>query len=415
MSGEGPNVERIKATCCVVGGGPAGMMLGYLLARAGVDVVVLEKHVDFFRDFRGDTIHPSTLEVLHELGILDDFLKLPYQETPTIGGRIEDFEFIAADFSHLPVKCKFIALIPQWDFLDFLARQAKRYPTFQLKMGHEATGLIREGEHVVGVRAASKEGPVEIQADLVVACDGRSSKMREESKLEVTDLGAPFDVLWMRLSRHPDDRSQSLGNFTPGKILVMINRKDYWQCAYLIAKGSFDRIKQEGLAAFQEKVASIAPYLRERMEELDSWDKIKLLTVQVNRMIRWHLPGLLCIGDAAHAMSPMGGVGINLAIQDAVAAANVLAGPLREQRVTEDLLQRVQKRRELPTRWTQGLQVFMQERVLPKVLDRTTAFSVPLVPRLLKRWPFLRRIPGQIVGMGFRPEHVHTLEATRPS
>ena len=402
--------KKLRTTCCIAGGGPAGMMLGYLLARAGVDVVVLEKHADFFRDFRGDTIHPSTLELLYELGLLEEFLHLPIQEAPTLSGCIEGFEFTAADFTRLPTVCKFIAFIPQWDFLDFIARQAKRYPTFRLLLEHEVTELIWQAGRVAGVKAASPQGPVEIEAELVVGADGRGSNVREQSKLEMIDRGAPFDVLWLRLPRREGDPRQSLGHFKAGKALVMINRRDYWQCGYLIAKGMFEEIRKLGLAAFQEEIVGIVPALRGRVKELDTWGKIRLLTVQVNRLRRWHLPGLLCLGDAAHAMSPMGGVGINLAIQDAVAAANLLAAPLRKKNVTEQLLHAVQQRRELPTRLTQALQVFLQNRFLLRVLHGRGRMEVPLVPKLLARFPILRRIPGRIIGMGFRPEHVRTPE-----
>ncbi|MCE0499724.1 MAG: FAD-dependent oxidoreductase [Methylacidiphilales bacterium] len=402
--------EKFRTTCCIAGGGPAGMMLGYLLARAGVDVVVLEKHADFFRDFRGDTIHPSTLELLHELGLLDEFLQLPVQEVSTVGGCIEGFEFTMADCSHLPTVCKYVAFIPQWDFLDFIARHAKRYPTFRLLMEHEVTELTWKAGRVSGVKAATSQGPVEVEAELVVGADGRASNVREQSKLEVIDRGAPFDVLWLRLLRREGDPHQSLGHFKAGKALIMINRRDYWQCGYLIVKGMFEEIRKRGLAAFQENLVDIVPVLRGRVKELDNWDKIKLLTVQVNRLRRWHLPGLLCIGDAAHARSPMGGVGINLAIQDAVAAANLLAAPLRKKNVTEQLLHAVQQRRELPTRLTQALQVFLQNRFLLRMLHRRGKMKVPLLPKLLSRFPVLRRIPARIIGIGFRPEHVRTPE-----
>jgi 2-polyprenyl-6-methoxyphenol hydroxylase-like FAD-dependent oxidoreductase len=386
------------------------MVLGLLLARAGVDVVVLEKHADFFRDFRGDTIHPSTMEVLHELGCLDEFLKLPYQKAEHIHGNIGDFRFTAADFTHLPVHCKFIAFIPQWDFLAFIAEQGKKYPTFHLMLEHEVTDLLRGKNRITGVRVKSKQGEMDVLADLVVGADGRGSCVRDHSGLEVVDYGAPFDILWMRVSRNPDDPDQSLGNFQAGRALITINRKDYWQCGFAIPKGTFEEIQKKGITAFQEEIAQTGPFLRPRVHELDSWDKIKLLTVQVNRLKKWHLPGLLCIGDAAHAMSPMGGVGINLAIQDAVATANILAAPLREKRINEELLTRVQERRTWPTEMTQRLQIFMQNTFLQHVLDKGRKMSVPLFPRLLVAFPFLRRIPARIIGMGFRPEHVHTPE-----
>jgi 2-polyprenyl-6-methoxyphenol hydroxylase-like FAD-dependent oxidoreductase len=403
-----PSSTPLHTACCIVGGGPAGMMAGFLLARAGVEVIVLEKHADFFRDFRGDTIHPSTMEVIHELGLLDAFLQVPHQQLPQIGGQMGDYSFTPADFSHLPTTCKFIALMPQWDFLDFIASNAKRYPTFTLKMEHEVTELIWEADRVIGVRAKTPQGTVEVHADLVIGADGRASQVRTASHLDVMDIGAPFDVLWMRLSRHEDDPERSLGNFSPGKAIVTINRQDYWQCGYLIRKGDFEAIKQRGLPAFQSDVGEAAPFLRERATELDSWDKIKLLTVQINRLTKWHLPGLLCIGDSAHAMSPMGGVGINLAIQDAVATANILAEPLRQKCVTETLLQHVQERRELPTRLTQNLQVFLQNRFLLPLLNRPDKLTIGWPVHALNHFPILRRIPGRIIGMGFRPEHVRT-------
>jgi 2-polyprenyl-6-methoxyphenol hydroxylase-like FAD-dependent oxidoreductase len=406
-----PSLEKLHTTCCIAGGGPAGMMLGLLLARAGVDVMVLEKHADFFRDFRGDTIHPSTLELLYELGYIDDFLKLPIQRAEQIGGTISGFKFIAADFTHLPTHCKFMALAPQWDLLNFIADRARKYPTFHLKLEHEVTGLIRKGDRVIGVRAKTKTGDVQVTADLVIGADGRGSCVRDASGLAVTDFGAPFDVLWMRVSRDPNDPNQSLGNFRAGRGLITINRKDYWQCGYLIPKGSLEDLQQKGLAAFQDEVARTAPFLRERVKELDSWDKIKLLTVQINRLKRWHLPGLLCIGDAAHAMSPMGGVGVNLAIQDAVATANILTPRLLDGTVSEELLTRVQERRTWPVEMTQRLQVFMQNKFLLPVLDRQGELTPPWPVKLLARFPILRRIPARVIGMGLRPEHVQTPEA----
>jgi 2-polyprenyl-6-methoxyphenol hydroxylase-like FAD-dependent oxidoreductase len=402
--------QKLRTTCCIAGGGPAGMMLGFLLARAGVEVIVVEKHADFFRDFRGDTIHPSTLELLYELGLLDDFLKLPCQKAAKITGNIGDFTFTAADFSHLPTRCKFIGFIPQWDFLDFIAGRAQARPAFHLKMEHEVTGLLRDGERIVGVQVRTAQGMIDIEADLVVGADGRASTVRAQSGLEAIDFGAPFDVLWMRVSRNPDDPNQSLGNFQAGHILITINRRDYWQCGYVIPKGRFDEIKQKGLAAFQTEISETAPFLRERVSELDHWDKVKLLTVQVNRLKQWHRRGLLCIGDAAHAMSPMGGVGINLAIQDAVAAANILAAPLREKRVTEQILARVQQRREWPTRMTQRFQVYMQNTFLVRVLGSREKIKPPLFPKLLARFPILQRIPARIIGLGFRPEHIRSPE-----
>ncbi|MFB3111454.1 MAG: FAD-dependent oxidoreductase, partial [Gemmatimonadales bacterium] len=336
--------------CCIIGGGPAGMMLGLLLARAGVDVVVLEKHADFLRDFRGDTIHPSTLELMYELGMLEEFLKLPHQQVRELNAQIGDQSLPIADFSHLPTRCKFVAFMPQWDFLRFLAEQASRYPTFDLQMRTEATELIEAADRVIGVRAVSPDGPLEIRADLVVGADGRQSVLRDKAGLHVHELGAPMDVLWFRLSRHPADPEQIMGRFGVGRILVMINRGEYWQCGFVISKGSIEESRRRGIDTFRDGVASLAPFVADRTQEVRDWSDVNLLTVRVDRLLQWYRPGLLCIGDAAHAMSPIGGVGINLAIQDAVAAANLLAGPLREGRLTTGHLRQVQKRRQLPVR-----------------------------------------------------------------
>ena len=382
------------------------MMLGFLLARAGVDVVVLEKHSDFLRDFRGDTIHPSTLELMYELGILDDLLRRPHQEVRELGGQIGNEFVMLADFSHLVTHCKFIALMPQWHFLDFLAEHAGSYPAFHLRMETEANDLIEEDGRIVGVRAKTGDGPLDIRADLIVGADGRHSIMREKAGLHVDELGAPMDVLWFRISRRAGDGEQTLGRIVRGKMMVMLNRDDYWQCAYLIRKGDFDRIKQTAVAAFCADVVSVAPFLSDRMHELKTWDQVKLLTVRVDRLRLWYRPGLLCIGDAAHAMSPIGGVGINLAIQDAVAAANILATPLARRSVSLADLQRVQRRRELPTRLTQKVQVFIQDRLIRRILGSNEDIPVPWPVKLLKRYPFLLRIPARIVGVGFRSEHV---------
>jgi 2-polyprenyl-6-methoxyphenol hydroxylase-like FAD-dependent oxidoreductase len=349
--------QTLETTCCVVGGGPAGIMLGYLLARAGVAVTVLEKHNDFFRDFRGDTVHPSTLEVMYELGILDDFLKVPHQELTSAGRIYGDYPFTAAVTTSLPTHCKFIALMPQWDFLDFLAGQARQFPGFNLRMQNEAVDLIDEGGRIRGVMAQTPDGTAEIRADLVVGCDGRQSRTREAAKLAVQEFGVPIDVLWFRISRTSNDPEQLLGNINYGRVLILIPRGDYFQAGLVIRKGSFDEIKQQGLDEFQQTLRRIAPYLGDRVEELRDWDQIRLLSVQINRLRQWHRPGLLCIGDAAHAMSPVFGVGINLAIQDAVATANLLADALRGGRVTEALLASVQQRREFPTRVIQFMQM----------------------------------------------------------
>src|SRR6266851_4679298 len=315
--------------CCIVGGGPAGMMAGLLLARAGIETLVLEKHKDFLRDFRGDTVHPSTLEVIHELGLLDDFLKRPHQEVHQIRGRIGGTDVTVADFSHTPTHCHFIAFMPQWDFLNFLAEHARRYPTFQLKMEADVTGLLEENGRVTGIRANTPQGELTVQAGLVIGADGRQSAIRAAAHLEVQDLGSPIDVLWMRLTRKPADPPQSLGYFNFGRALVLLNRDEYWRCGLVIRKGEFDEIRAKGMPRFRQDVARIAPFLADRVDEIQDWSQIKLLTVRVDRLRQWWRPGPLCIGDSAHAMSPVGGVGINLAIQDAVAAANILTGPLK--------------------------------------------------------------------------------------
>ena len=396
----------IHTRCCIAGGGPAGVMLGFLLARQGIDVVVLEKHADFLRDFRGDTIHPSTLEIMHELGILDEFLKRPHQKVTKLGGKIGSETVTIADFTHLPTHCHFLALMPQWDFLNFITEQASRCPTFHLRMQAEVTDLIEVNGTVAGVRAKTPNGTLEIRASLTVGADGRRSVVRERAGLKVIDLGAPMDVMWMRLSRRRTDPPQTLGHFDRGRILFLINREDYWQCAFVIPKGTADDIRQRGLETFRQEIAALEPFLQDRIEELGEWKQISLLTVTVDRLARWYLPGLLCIGDAAHAMSPIGGVGINLAIQDAVAAANLLGPNLRQNNVTESDLEAVQRRRSFPTRATQRFQILIQNNVIRKIIGSDKTLSAPWVLKLLQRWPVLRRIPARVLGLGFRPEHV---------
>jgi 2-polyprenyl-6-methoxyphenol hydroxylase-like FAD-dependent oxidoreductase len=492
-------VQKINVRCCIVGGGPAGMVLAYLLARAGVEVLVLEKHADFLRDFRGDTIHPSTLELMHELGLLEEFLKVPHDELRELAAEINSVKFTVGDFTHVPGRCKFIALMPQWDFLNFMSDHAKRYPEFNLRMQAEAIDLITEGDRIIGVRAKTLLGPVEIRAELVIGADGRRSLVRQKAGLEVETFGSPMDVLWMRISRKSGDPPQTFGHIDSGRILVMIQRGEYWQCAFVIPKGGFDAIRDKGLSAFREEIVRLQPFLNGREQELKSWDDIKLLTVVIDRLKKWYRPGLLCLGDSAHAMSPIGGVGINLAIQDAVAAANILAPAFQRgttpgtipvidaiseaispaegalpaaiamgltpslaeasgagasppfgsvlfrsgfeeassrssnsaagvaagtrandaaspepaySSVTEDDLAAVQRRREFPTRMMQRIQVAIQNRVISRVLSANQKIEVPLVVKLLCNFPVLRRIPAYIVGIGFRPEHVETPDAT---
>ena len=407
--------DRLVTQCCIAGGGPAGVMLGLLLARAGIDVIVLEKHGDFLRDFRGDTIHPSTLEIMHELGLLDELLKLPHQKVYELIAQIGDTMLTLADFTHLPTRCGFIAFMPQWDFLDFLADHARRYPTFRLLMHAEVIDIVEDSQRVVGTRVKTPTGPLEVRADLVVAADGRQSLVREKAGLPVQEFGAPMDVLWFRLSRKPDHPAQTMGRFDTGRIFISINRGDYWQCGYVIAKDQLDKIRKQGLDAFREKVAQLAPYAKDTASDLKSWEDIKLLTVRVDRLSQWFRQGLLCIGDAAHAMSPIGGVGINLAIQDAVAAANTLAEPLRKRRVTIDELRQIQKRREFPTRATQWLQVTMQRRVIAPVLGAVSSVKPPWLLRLITAIPLLRRIPAYTIGIGVRPEHIKVREIPRDS
>lgn len=392
--------------CAIAGGGPAGLMLGFLLARAGVRVAVLEKHADFLRDFRGDTIHPSTTEILHELGLLQKFLQLPHQKVSRLSGQFGGLSVPFADFSHLPVHAPFIAMMPQWDFLDFIADEARPYVGFHLEMRAEATGLLEQDGRVIGVRAETPNGPRDFRAGLVVAADGRNSVLRRRAGLTVRDLGAPIDVLWFRLSRQKGDTEETMGRFDPGAIVVMINRGDYWQSAYVIPKGGIDQIKAQGLPAFKARLTRSLPFPPARVEEITSWDDIKLLTVTVDRLEQWYKPGLLCIGDAAHAMSPVGGVGVNLAVQDAVAAANILAAPLRENRVELHHLAQVQTRRLFPTRVIQWLQLAIQNNVIAPTLRAAQPRHAPLPVRLLARWPLLRRLPARLVGLGIRPEHV---------
>jgi 2-polyprenyl-6-methoxyphenol hydroxylase-like FAD-dependent oxidoreductase len=403
--------STITTQCCIAGGGPAGMMLGFLLARSGVDVVVLEKYPDFFRDFRGDTVHPSTLEVMYELGLVGEFLKLPHQKVETLTGQVGAELLKMVDFRHVPTHCKFIALMPQWDFLNFLAQQARRYKTFELRMNAEATDLIEQNGRIIGLHAKTPDGTLTIRAALVVGCDGRHSTVREKAGLESDDYGAPMDVLWFRMSRKQSDNTDTFGHIEAGKLMVMLDRGDYWQCAYVIPKGGIEQVKSEGLETFRKRVVEMSPFLADRVGELESWDDVKLLSVTVDRLRKWWRPGLICIGDAAHAMSPIGGVGINMAVQDAVAAANRLASPLRSSKLRDDDLRAIQDRRTLPVRFTQWLQLTIQRRIIGRVLESQRRPKPPLFFKLFGILPALRCIPAWLIGIGIRPEHVRIPEA----
>jgi 2-polyprenyl-6-methoxyphenol hydroxylase-like FAD-dependent oxidoreductase len=399
-------LER-RLRCVVVGGGPAGIMTGYLLARAGVEVVVLEKHADFNRDFRGDTIHPSTLEFLHELGLLDEFLTLPHQEMTQLNGIFNGHLVPMTDFSRLRTHCKFIAFMPQWDFLNFFAAKAKSFPSFKLLMQHEVIDLLFDQERVGGVRVKTPDGERDFRADLVIGADGRHAITHTRAGFEIQELGVPIDVLWMHISKRAGDPEQLFGFFRHGKLLVLISREDYYQAGYVIPKGGIEAIKQRGLPALYDEIVALAPFLKDRIAELDDWSKIKLLTVQINRLRQWCREGLLCIGDSAHAMSPAGGVGINLALQDAVATANLLAVKLRERRVSLAELSEVQKRREWPTRVIQAMQVFIHRHVVTGRASKS-GDSLPIFLKLLQWFPPLRSLPARMIGVGPRPEHIRS-------
>jgi 2-polyprenyl-6-methoxyphenol hydroxylase-like FAD-dependent oxidoreductase len=400
----------LTTQCCIAGAGPAGMMLGFLLARAGVRVVVLEKHADFLRDFRGDTVHPSTLELINELGLLDEFLKLPHRTVDRLSMQIGGRRIRLIDLTHLPTQCKYIALMPQWDFLKFLADHGRRYSQFDLHMRAEVTDLIEEGGRIAGIRAKTPDGELTVRADLVVGCDGRHSTVREKAGLQTDDYGSPIDVLWFRITRREADGADVFGHIEAGALLVMLDRGDYWQCAYVIPKGGIDRVTADGIEAFRNRVVALSPFLADRVGELKSFDDVKLLSVMVNRLRRWWRPGLICIGDAAHAMSPIGGVGINIAVQDAVASANRLAAPLKAGATTDADLQAIQARRDFPARMTQKIQLTMQNRIIGPALQGTREPKPPLIFRLFDAFPRLRRIPGRLLALGIQPEHVQTLD-----
>jgi len=384
------------------------MMLGFLLARAGVRVVVLEKHPDFLRDFRGDTVHPSTLELINELGLLDEFLKLPHRTVDRLSLQIGKRRIRLIDLTHLPTQCKYIALLPQWDFLNFLGEHGRRYSQFDVRMRAEATDLIEEAGKIAGVRVKTPEGELTVHADLVVGCDGRHSTVREKAGLQTDEYGAPMDVLWFRITRRDSDGADVFGHIAAGALLVMLDRGDYWQCAYVIPKGGIDRVKANGIEAFRNRVVALSPFLADRVGELRSFDDVRLLSVMVNRLRQWWRPGLICIGDAAHAMSPIGGVGINIAVQDAVAAANRLAAPLKAGTTTSGHLQAIQARRDFPARMTQKIQLSMQNRIIGPALQSTRDPKPPWLFKWFDAFPILRRIPARLLALGIQPEHVQT-------
>jgi 2-polyprenyl-6-methoxyphenol hydroxylase-like FAD-dependent oxidoreductase len=408
-SSERSSKRTINTRCCIVGGGPAGMMLGYLLGRAGIDTVVLEKHADFFRDFRGDTVHPSTLQVMDELGLIEGFLRLPHQRLQKMDGKFGGSSIRIADLSRLKVNYPFIAFMPQWDFLNFLRESGKRFASLKVVMDADATDLIWFGDRVVGVKSDMPDGPVEIRADLTVGCDGRHSTVRQPAGLEVEEIGAPMDVLWFRSPKRAGENESVFARVDPGKMMVTFDRGDYWQCAYVIAKGQYDAVRARGLDAFRDDVIGMAPILKSGISDVKTWDDVKLLTVAINRLKRWSRPGLLCIGDAAHAMSPVGGVGVNLAVQDAVATANLLAAKLAIGCPSETELDAVRRRREFPVRMTQAMQVAVQNNIVSIALKPGDApLKAPLFARVINALPWLQGVTARFIALGVRPEHVQS-------
>ena len=396
----------MKTDCAIAGGGPAGLMLGLLLARSGVSVTVLEKHPDFLRDFRGDTIHPSTLQIMHELGLLDGLLALPHTKAYRLHAEIGDQDITIADFSKIPAHCRFIAFMPQWEFLNYIAREAATYPNFKLIMSARVAELIERDGNITGLVATTLDETINISAKLVVGADGRNSVVRAKANMEIESFGSPSEIVWMKLSHLGDDPPYTMGHGGPRQGFVMINRGDYWQCGYVLRKQSFAEVKQKGLEAFRKAVVKVSPLPADRMDEIRTWDDVHLLSVRIDRLKKWWKPGLLCIGDAAHAMSPIGGFGVNLAIQDAVAAANILAGPLKDNSVSSRHLAAVEARRRFPTKATQKLQLMMRSDRRKREANDTRQDGPPAFMRHLARWPILAHLAGRLIGIGIRPEHV---------
>lgn len=404
-----PNISHVETDCAIAGGGPAGLMLGLLLARAGVNVTVLEKHSDFLRDFRGDTIHPSTLQVMHELGLLENLLALPHTKAHRLHAEIGGKDITIADFSRIPARCRFIAFMPQWEFLDYIAREAAKYSNFRLIMPASVINLTERDGTVTGLLATTSDETIQINAKLVIGADGRNSLVRAKAGLEVEGFGSPSEILWMKLSRAPNDPPYTMGHGGPRQGFVMIDRGDYWQCGYVLRKQTFADVRQNGLNAFREAVANVSPLPADRMDEVRTWEDVHLLSIRIDRLKTWWKPGLLCIGDAAHAMSPIGGFGVNLAIQDAVAAANILTIPLKESKTLSPYLAAVETRRRFPTKATQKLQLMMRSDRRKRETNDIRREGPPAFMRHLARWPLLAHLAGRLIGVGFRPEHVRNL------
>ena len=397
---------KVNYKCCIVGGGPAGVMLGYIMAKFGIEVVVLEKHKDFFRDFRGDTIHPSTMNILQQLGILEDFLKIPHDKTPKISAKFGDKEFTVADFTQLDILTPYIAFTPQWNFLNFLTEKGKQLEHFNLMMETKVIDLIKEDGNVVGVKAINPEGELSILSALVVGTDGRHSITREKAQFTINSLGSSIDVLWFRVLKHKNDKKQAFLNANNGNLLILIDRNDYWQCGLIVQKGGYDFIKEKGIQYLRQELTNIIPELKNNIEDITSFEQVKNLDVKVDRLEKWYTEGLICIGDAAHAMSPIGGVGVNLAIQDAVAAANVLVPILKTGKPTQRDLQKIQERRMYPTTFTQSVQVLIQNKSLQPFLGNKKKQNAPSILKLFQWVPFLRKLPARFIGLGIRAEKI---------